>query len=34
MIVTLSNELSKVQREGLIQVRRNHFVLCAESLPD
>lgn len=30
----LSNELSKMQREGLIQVRRNHFVLCAESLPD
>ena len=30
----LSNELSKMQRAGLIQVRRNHFVLCAESLPD
>ena len=30
----LSNELSKMQREGLIQVRRNQFVLCAESLPD
>ena len=30
----LSNELSKMQREGLIQVHRSQFVLCSESLPD
>ena len=29
----LSNELSKMQRDGLLKVERNHFILCAPEAP-
>ena len=31
---TMSNELSKMQREGLLRVERNHFVLLKPALDD